>query len=172
MSVQAEAHAQGMDSRQFSIEKGRLRLASVARQNPLSDDAFTNPMYHEAGVSRGEYDTASVPMAVNPLFRTSFGESTTDSDRGYDKAGRSQPAEYDAAGRFNGSANYDQAGRSQPAEYDVAGRSNGSANYDQAGRSKPAEYDVAGRSNGSANYDQAGRSQPNQYDSAGRMNGL
>ena len=85
--LQAQADAQGLDSRQFSIEKGRLRMASVSRQNPLSADAFNNPMYHEGTAGFSEYDApSSTPMAVNPLFRNqSFGESATDPS--YDQAG-------------------------------------------------------------------------------------
>lgn len=73
----------GQDSRQFSIEKGRLRLASVQRTNPLGQDdgTFDNPMYLHANNGGAEYDTA-----VNVFGVTGDQESRVD-DNAYDRAG-------------------------------------------------------------------------------------
>ena len=167
-SKAAVAAKLGQDTRNFSIEKGRLRLASVARVNPLGEpidddaDAFDNPMYN-SGVTSGK----------SPIYdEAQAGESNTD---GYltivDASGKPiRKGEYATASEARGVAQYDAAGPSRgAAQYDSASPSRGAAQYDAAGPSRgAAQYDAAGPSRGAAQYDTAGPSHSaHQYDSAG-----
>ena len=181
----------GQDTRNFSIEKGRLRLASVSRVNPLTgfpdDESFSNPMYNQAAGnnSKGIYDDASAmgaPTAFNPLYlhaskQTESGynapaelESSTDVDYltcGEASSNLNGSHQYDAAGSSRGPNVYDAAGKNVDHSYDAAGN-NRANTYDAAGNSRANTYDAAGNTRTNT-YDAAGNSRGNAYDAAGRM---